>query len=174
MCVRVHACALHVAPFSCMCIIAKQNYIFSFSKKPAVTIFRPLYLSPCEVTILLRRSSKTTQMHFMGHKGRSAQQASEVCEGTKRTSKLRSAVCRGDVNLGTGGNEKQYWLLTLCFCGILTQQYAVRTYTVLTITCAVRTYTVLTITCAVGTYTVLTITCAVRTYTVLTIPCAGI
>jgi hypothetical protein len=39
---------------------------------------------------------------------------------------LRSAACRDDVNLGTGGNDTQCWLLTLCFCEIWAQPNTVR------------------------------------------------
>ena len=99
--VNVCACACvrttdyPLAPFTCTCVIDKQNYILSFLNKLAVTIFLPpyrcafgFYVSPCEVAVLLSGSSKKTQLYFLGHKGRSAQQASEVCEGTNWTSKL--------------------------------------------------------------------------------------
>jgi hypothetical protein len=112
VCACVRTTCFPLAPFTRTCIVVIQNYILPVFNKLAVTIFLPPYrcafgfcLFPCQVTILLRGSSKKTRLHFLGHTGRSAQQAVEVWRGTNWASKLAISRLPGDVNVGTGGND---------------------------------------------------------------------
>jgi len=116
--VRTTCCPL--APSTRTCIIVKQNYILPFLNKPALTSFLSpyrfafeSYLFSCQVTTLLRGSSKRPDCTFRDIKADLHSRLLGCAEVQRGIRNLRSAACRDDVNFGTGGDDPQCLLLTL-------------------------------------------------------------